>query len=334
VAELAKIGVTREQLQRIAGHLGLRTGLSTSKPDLVTAVGGALRDPEVVARVVAEADEPARRLLDQALAAAAPIIVMGVGDGRFATHPDAEPARWLMDHGLLLPTTYSQFVVPREARIGLRGGLVFPHWPAPPRPEPLDAVPDGPGRARAAALRLVQAAEGLLARLDRDPLPLTQAGTVAVRDLRRLGRELDLPEDETGLMVDLLVEAGLLTVGGPWDRRTLGMRPEADAWLAGTRARRWANLAVAWRERDLAFEDHLAGRRAGPGADGTERVRALGGHRRAAATARRRGLLRTLSGVPEGRGVDLDTLADLLAWRQPLAWPDPDGGAPPAVAAR
>jgi len=333
VSELAKIALTRDQLERISARLGLQVGRLTGKAGLVAAVAAALADAEVVAKAMAGADEPARRLLDHALIAPGPIIVMGVGDGRFATHPDAEPARWLLDRGLLLPTSYSQFVVPREARIGLRGGLVFTDWPTPPRVDPLDPVPDGAGRAGAAALRLVVAAEGLLGRLDRDPLPLTQAGTVAVRDLKRLAREVDLPEDEAGLLVDLLVEAELLAVGGPWDHRTLGLRPEADAWLAGSRARRWADLAVAWRERDLAFEDHLAARH-GFAVGGVERVRPLGGHHRSAATARRRGLLGVLTGAPARRGVALDALADLLAWRQPLVWPDPGSGLPAAAASR
>jgi hypothetical protein len=330
VAELAKIGVTRDQLERIAWRLGLQVARPAHKAALVTAVASALADPSVIARALAEAGEPARRLLDHALAAGGPLTVMGVGDGRFATHPDAEPARWLLDHGLLLPTSYSQFVVPREACIGLRGGLVFPRWPAAPRLDPLEPVPGGPQRAAAAALRLVLAAESLLGLLDRDPPPLTQAGTVAVRDLKRLARELGLAEDEAGLLVDLLLEAGLLAVGGPWDHRTLGLQPEADAWLAGPRARRWADLAVAWRERDLAFEDHLAARR-GLAAAGAERVRPLGGHRRSAATARRRGLLEALCGVAAGHGVDPDALADLLAWRQPLVWPDPEGNGLPAA---
>jgi hypothetical protein len=332
VAELAKIAVTRDQLERIVWRLGLRMPRIASKAALITEVSAALADPEVVARVTAEAEEPARRLLDHAVAGGGPVTIMGVGDGRFATQPDAEPARWLVDHGLLLPTSYSQFVVPREARIGLRGGVVFPTWPAPPRLEPLDPVRDGPERAGAAALRLVLAAEGLLALLDRGPLPLTQAGTVVVRDLKRAARELDLREDEAGLLVDLLIEAGLLAVGGPWDHRTLGLRAEADAWLAGSRARRWADLAVAWRDRDLAFEDHLAPRH---GPDGwVERVRPPSEHRRSALIPRRRGLVDALAGLPPGHAAELEALADLLAWRQPLVWPDPDGGPPVVVAPR
>jgi hypothetical protein len=323
VAELAKIAVTMEQLARVAGHLGLEVPADARKADLVALVSDGLADPAVLAGALEHAGEPERRLLDQALAGHGPITVMGVGDGRFARHPDAEPASWLLDHGLLLPTTYSQFVVPREARVGLRGGLVFPDWPPPPRLEPLAPVDDAAERAAAAAMRLVLAAEGLLGRLDRDPLPLTQSGTVAVRDLRRLGRELELGDDELSLLADLLVEAGLLAVGGSWEHRSLGLRPEADAWLADGRAARWADLALAWRDSELAFEDHLA-QRLGQAA-GTEPARALGGNRRSSALARRRGLLAGLTELPDGAAAELAGLADLLAWRQPLAWPRPDG---------
>src|SRR6266536_3185883 len=324
VTELAKIAVTADQLDRVVRLLGLEVPAGARKPELVAAVSAALADPAVVAKVLADADEPARRLLGQALAAPGPITVMGVGDGRFARHPDAEPASWLLDHGLLLPATYSHFVVPREARIGLRGGLVFPDWPPPPRVELLVPVDDVADRAAAAAMRVVLAAEGLLGHLDRDPLPLTQTGTVAVRDLKRLARELDFLDDELALLVDLLVEAGLLAVGGSWDHRTLGLRPEADAWLAGGRAARWADLAVAWRGSDLAFEDHLAARR-GLAAEGVERTRALGGNRRSSALLRRRGLLAGLADLPEGSSATGAGLSDLLAWQQPLVWPRPDG---------
>ena len=74
----------------------------------------ALADPKVVARAAAGADQDARRLLDEALATAGPITVMGVGYGRFAGYPDAEPASWLLERGLLLPVTYSQLDCARD----------------------------------------------------------------------------------------------------------------------------------------------------------------------------------------------------------------------------
>src|SRR4029453_14572680 len=73
--------------------------------------------------------------------------------GRCGAYPDAEPAAGLRERGLLLPVTYSQLVVPREAALGLRGGLVFPSWPEPPAAELLAPLPDGPARAAAAATR-------------------------------------------------------------------------------------------------------------------------------------------------------------------------------------
>jgi XPB/Ssl2-like helicase family protein len=371
VAELAKVGVTAERLERILANLGAPRP-SGGKPALVRAVSAALADPEVVARAVADADQEARRLLEEALAATGPITVMGVGYGRFAGYPDAEPASWLLERGLLLPVTYSQLVVPREATLGLRGGLVFPTWPEPPAVEALDPLPDAPARAAAAATRAVVAAEGACARLDRDPLPLVRAGTVAVRDLGRLARDLDLADAELALLVDLLVETGILAVGGPFGQRSLGLRPEADAWLSAPRARRWADLAGAWRAADLAVEDHLAT---------SDRPHPLAGRRLAAAAARRRALLQILappSGAAPAEGVDdpehpdsrsaalplrgatnpeggldhasggasnpdggsthaaseeagalrVGDLARLLAWRQPMIWPDPSGSGP------
>jgi hypothetical protein len=337
VAELAKVGVSAERLERILANLGVPRLSGTGKAALVRAVSAALADPEVVARAVAAADQDARRLLDDALAATGPITVMGVGYGRFAGYPDAEPASWLLERGLLLPVTYSQLVVPREAALGLRGGLVFPQWPQPPpvgqapgpaAPAAAGAIAQAGARAVAAANRAVVAAEGVCARLDREPLALVRAGTVAVRDLGRLARDLDLADEELALLVDLLVEAGVLAVGGPFGQRSLGLRPEADAWLTGPRSRRWAGLAAAWRSADLAVEDHLVTRDRARSreASAPDRARPLAGRRLGAAAARRRALLQLLAATPGAIGVA--TLAPALAWRQPMVWPDPAGGGP------
>ena len=327
VAELAKVGVSAERLERILANLGVARSGGAAKAALVRAVSSALADPEIVARAAAEADQDARRLLDEALATAGPITVMGVGYGRFAGYADAEPASWLLERGLLLPVTYSQLVVPREAALGLRGGLVFPSWPEPPQAETLDPLPDGSARAAAAATRAVVAAEGVCARLDREPLPLVRAGTVAVRDLGRLARDLDLTDEELALLIDLLVETGILAVGGPFGQRSLGLRPEADAWLSASRSRRWIDLVTAWRSADLAVEDHLVTPDPGSKAASTsDRARPLAGRRLAAAAARRRALLELLAGSAGATAVG--GLARLLAWRQPMVWPDPAGGGP------
>jgi len=324
VAELAKVGVSAERLERILANLGVPRPTGPGKATLVRAVSAALSDPEVVARAVAGADQDARHLLDEALASVGPITVMGVGYGRFAGYPDAEPASWLLERGLLLPVTYSQLVVPREAALGLRGGLVFPDWPQPPATASLTApgagaIADAGDRAAAAATRAVVAAEGACARLDREPLGLVRAGTVAVRDLGRLARDLDLPEDELALLLDLLVETGVLAVGGPFGQRSLGLRPEADPWLAAARAHRWATLAAAWRSADLAVEDHLAT---------ADRPQPLAARRLGAAPARRHALLQVLTDPAAPGAVGAGALAPVLAWRQPMVWPDRSGSGP------
>jgi hypothetical protein len=139
---------------------------------------------------------------------------------------------------------------------------------------------------------------------------------VAVRDLGRLARDLDLADAELALLVDLLVETGVLAVGGPFGQRSLGLRPGADAWLSAPRARRWADMAVAWRAADLAVEDHLAT---------SDRPHPLAGRRLAAAAARRRGLLQILA---PSHAFGVGDLARVLVWRQPMVWPDPAGGGP------
>jgi len=320
VAELAKVGVSAERLQRILGNLGVPRPAGMGKAALVRAVSAALSDPEVAARAVADAEPDARRLLDEALASTGPITVMGVGYGRFAGYPDAEPASWLLERGLLLPVTYSQLVVPREAALGLRGGLVFPDWPRPPSAATGTAgIAEAGDRAVAAATRAVIAAEGVCARLDREPLGLVRAGTVAVRDLARLARDLDLPEEELALLLDLLVETGVLAVGGPFGQRSLGLRPEADPWLAAPRADRWAALAVTWRSADIAVEDHLAT---------PDRPQPLAARRLGAAPARRHALLQVLTEPADPVAVEVGALAPVLAWGQPMVWPDPSGSGP------
>src|SRR4029450_6345759 len=239
-----------------------------------------------------------------------------------------------------LPVTYSQLLVPREVALGLRGGLVFPDWPQPPG----TATPAAPGaspasgsrtaiadaeeRAGAAATRggggaapprpgRVVRAGGVCARLAREPLGLVRAGTVPVRDLARLARDLDLPEKELALLIDLLVESRILAVGGPFGQRSLGLRPEADPSRAAPPPPRAAPLSTARRSADLAVEDHLVT---------SDRPQPLTARRLGAAPARRHAPRQALPAPPPPRAAEVEALAPILAWRQPMVWPGPTGG--------
>ena len=231
VAELAKVGVSGERLERILANLGVALAGRDRQAGLVRAVSTALANPEVVARARPGADEDARWLLDEALATAGPITVMASAYGCFAGYPDAEPPSWLLERGLLLPVTYSQLVAPREAALGLRGGLGSRHGRscAAARPSTRSPTACTIGRRRHPA---AVAAEGVCARPSDRGAPATGPGRHRGRpDLGRLARDLDSHRRGAALLTDLLVETGVLAVGGPFGQRSLGLRPEADAWF-------------------------------------------------------------------------------------------------------
>ena len=320
VADLAKVGVSREQLATAAANLGSAPSEpGASKPELVKAVAAALSEPAVVSATLRAASPAARSLLDKARNADAPITVWTAGPARNAGAPDAEPADWLVARALLLPATYNQFVVPREAELGLRGGWIFPDWPGPPELATGTALPGAAHTAAGAAQRLTLAAETLITELDAAPLELIRTGTVAVRDLRRVARTLELTDAETGFLLDLAVAAGILVPGGPWGSRSLGLATKADAWLSASRAERWAALAVAWRDAPTALEEHLAAAD-GPPRSADDQPRPLALPATARAAERRRAVLDALDGVPAGEGVAADGIETLLAWRRPLLW--------------
>ena len=306
-------------------------------------MSAALADPEVVARAAAEADQDARRLLEEARAATGPDHRDGGRlrplrrlprrrAGQLAAGARAAPARHLQPAG-----------GPEGGRLGLRGGLVFPEWPEPPASNPSTRSPTArPGRPPPPP-RPWSPPRASCARLDREPLTLTRAGTVAVRDLGRLARDLDLADEELALLVDLLVETGVLAVGGPFGQRSLGLRPEADAWLAvrgpaaGPSRRRLALRPTSpsrttWspatpgggkapagdRLRPDPPRQHQRGPRSGAGPR-PRRPPPPPPPPPAARAARQVLLGPARATSPGGRRPPVGTLAPLLAWRQPMA---------------
>ena len=333
IADLAKVGVSRDQLARAAAALGVEPGnggASAGKADLVRAVSAALADPAIVLAALEPAGQGARELLARARQADGPVTLWTAGPAHHAGEPDAQPTAWLTERGLLLPVTYSQFTVPREAELALRGGWVFPDWPAAPAlpaPEPAPVAADEAG---AAAHRFVLAAEAVAGELDTAPLELIRSGTVGVRDLRRLARSLELGEGETGFLLDLLVAAGLAVAGGPWGSRSLALTPAADTWLAATRSERWAALALAWRAAPIALEEHLAD----PELRVTgEAPRPLALPRTARAVERRRAVMEVLALVPEANAVPAATIGPVVRWRRPLLWRGADAQVEAVLAA-
>jgi len=273
----------------------------------------ALTDPKALAALLADTPEPERRVLD-ALAGGPPI-------GR-SREPGAAVVQRLLAKGLLLRVDPETVELPREVGLALRSpaplGALVADEPT------LDVVEPGTGRvdgtAAGAVLELLRRAEVLLTAWSAEPPPVLRSGGLGVRDLRKASRDLDLDAAETGLLIEVLVAAGLVadsegtgsaTAGSEWVPTT-----QVDLWAAGGPEQRWVTLARAWLE--LPRLPGLIGQRDGDG-PGDRILGPMSDElRRPLAPRDRRRVLEALGELPPGQGVATpERLAAVLAWRAP-----------------
>ncbi|HEX4359953.1 MAG TPA: helicase-associated domain-containing protein [Pseudonocardia sp.] len=273
----------------------------------------ALADPKIVAALLADTPDAERRVLD-ALAVGPPI-------GR-SREPGAAVVQRLLAKGLLLRVDPETVELPREVGLALRG-------PAPLRglvaDEPtLDVTEPGAdrvdGTAAGAVLELLRRAETLLTAWSAEPPPVLRSGGLGVRDLRKASRDLGMDVAETGLLIEVLVAAGLVadsegtgsaTAGSEWVPTT-----QVDLWAAGGPEQRWVALARAWLE--LPRLPGMIGQRDGDG-PGDRILGPMSDElRRPLAPRDRRRVLEALAELPPGQGVATpERLAGVLAWRAP-----------------
>ncbi|MBO0874105.1 MAG: helicase-associated domain-containing protein, partial [Pseudonocardia sp.] len=221
----------------------------------------------------------------------------------------------LIARGLLLRVDPETVELPRQVGLALRGPAPLGRLvPAEPRLTTVDHGTDRvDGTASGAVLELLRGAEALVAAWSQEPPPVLRSGGLGVRELRKMARELGLAEGEAGLLIEVMVAAGLIAdsesaSGSEWVPTT-----QADIWAAGGPEQRWLTLARAWLE--LARLPGMIGMR-----DDTDRV--LGPLsdelRRPLAPRDRRRVLDAVAELPAGHGVKAETeLAAVLAWRAP-----------------
>jgi hypothetical protein len=270
----------------------------------------SLADSEVLRGQLADTETEERRVLE-ALAAGPPI-------GR-SRDPGAAAVQRLVGRGLLLRVDPETVELPRQVGLALRGpaplARLVTDEPALDTKEPGARRVDG--TAAGAVLELLRRTELLIAAWSAEPPPVLRSGGLGVRELRRLSRELGLTESETGLLVEVVVAAGLAAdsegpgaggTGSEWVPTT-----QADLWAAGGPEQRWLALARAWLE--LPRLPGLIGQR-----DEADRALAPMAEelRRPLAPRDRRRVLQALADLPPGHGVSgADRLAAVLAWRAP-----------------
>ena len=262
-----------------------------------------------VPAMLAELDEPRRALLGS-LATGSPL---GRTRDAAAGTPADRPVPQLLAAGLLLKVDEQTVELPAQVGAALRD--------RPPPPAVIEPAVQRRWLPRAEvdtaaagqALELARQAADLLAELGAAPAPVLRSGGIGIREVRRLAKQTQLDEARVGLVLELLVGAGLLAsddaTSPAWTPTTA-----VDAWLPAERADRWAAMACAWWE--LPRLPGLIGRR-------DERDKPLVALseelRRAAAPRDRRRVLQVLAdaGGPRGRvgALTPEAVEQVLAWR-------------------
>ncbi|WP_330458482.1 helicase-associated domain-containing protein [Streptomyces sp. NBC_00820] len=307
----ATAGMSPGRIQEIVGTAGLPS--THDSVSAVTTLTDLFTDRKAMAALLEEAPKASLEVLSR--------LVWGPPYGQVTAEPAAH-LRWLLDRGLLLPTTPGTVVLPREVALHLRAGRAHrAPEPLPPTVEP--AATHNPQVVDATAAGQAYTALATVEELLKDwyeggPAVL-RAGGLSVRDLKRTAVALDVSEPVAAFWVELAYAAGLLAADGEADER-YAATPAYDAWLERPPADRWTGLAEAWLVATRT--PGLVG-----GRDAKERaLSALGqGLDRSAAPEVRHRVLTLLAGLPAGAAPATESVLARLRWERPLRGPQQDG---------
>ncbi|MET7287813.1 helicase C-terminal domain-containing protein [Streptomyces sp. NPDC005573] len=307
----ATAGMSPGRIQDIVATAGLSS--THDSVSAVAALTGLFTDRKAMTALLDGAPQPSLEVLSR--------LVWGPPYGQVTAEPAAH-LRWLLDRGLLLPTTPGTVVLPREVALHLREGRAHrTPEPLPPAVEPAAAHGSRVVDATAAgqAYTALATVEELLKDWDEGGPAVLRAGGLSVRDLKRTAVALDVSEPVAAFWVELAYAAGLLASDGEADER-YAATPAYDAWLERPAAERWTGLAEAWLTATRT--SGLIG-----GRDAKDRaLSALGqGLDRSAAPEVRLRVLTLLAGLPEGAAPAADSVLARLRWERPLRGPRQDG---------
>ncbi|MEU2059606.1 helicase C-terminal domain-containing protein [Streptomyces sp. NPDC013455] len=307
----ATSGMSPGRIQEIVTAAGLPS--THDSVSAVAALTALFTHRKKMAKLLAGAPEAAREVLSR--------LVWGPPYGQVTAEPAAH-LRWLLDRGLLLPTTPGTVVLPREVALHLRGGRAH-RTPEPLPPAVAPAAAHGAqvvdATAAGQAFTALATVEELLKEWHEGGPPVLRAGGLSVRDLKRTAVALDVSEPVAAFWTELAYAAGLVASDGEADER-YAATPAYDEWLELPPAERWARLAQAWL---------TATRTAGlvGGRDAKDRtLSALGpGLDRSAAPEVRHRVLSLLAALPQGAAPDTESLLARLRWERPLRGARRDG---------
>ena len=282
--------------------------------DTARAVGDP-DDAQGVRRLLAEAPEQARELLDR-LAWGPPRGTVADAERDVSPSTARTPVDWVLAHGLLEAVDPTTVELPREVALVLRDGRFLE------QPEPAPPVIDVSARpAREASLvdrtagqhafQIVRLVADLLDAWAVAPPGELRSGGLGVRDLTAAARLLDVDEPTAALVVELARAAGLLASDDDVDPAWLPT-PAYDTWGEREVAERWAVLASTWltttRVPALVGSRDERGSRHNALAPDLDRV---------AAPDLRRQVLDVVAELPPGVPASVDDVTTLLDHRRP-----------------
>jgi hypothetical protein len=203
--------LTAAQLAAVARAAGVAS-TKRNRAELLPALLEFFADPDAVRALVAHAPDKTRLLLE-GMAARGVHPPYGVLIDSYAS--TTREVTWAEERGLLSRHHGWGYALemPAEVGLALRGpGYRAPFFPQPPL-VPTVEIPSGLAEreAGAALTAAVERVGSLVTECDRQPLVLLKAGGVGVREVRRLAKRLDAPEQETRLWLEIAGELGLIS---------------------------------------------------------------------------------------------------------------------------
>ncbi|NUR70741.1 MAG: helicase-associated domain-containing protein [Hamadaea sp.] len=202
--------LTAPQLTAIAHALGLPSARRT-RADTMASLLDFFADADRVRGLVAQAPETTRMLLE-GIAVRGVHPPFGVLLDAYATA--ANEVIWAEERGLLtrLHGWGYAMQMPSEVGLALRGHDYQAPFSAEPPPVSTVEIPSGLAeRSAAAALTAaVDRVVGIVAACDQQPVALLKAGGVGVREIRRLAKRLEVPEQQARLWLEIAGELGLV----------------------------------------------------------------------------------------------------------------------------
>lgn len=308
--------LTVDELDGIAGRLGLRWAKRPRKDVILDELISVLSAPATVDSLVAPAPKEAHEALSLIRANGGrlgwhELEQEGLADSSDYGYSYSPPSSygssaltWLSARALALPDPESRWrgvrgevFVSGEVEVALRGGLLFQEWqPRPPEAQSTVSA----ATADRGPEQIVSDADALLAEWASAPAPQLKAGGLGVRELRKAAQRTGIDERLTQFLYALLVDAELLCYVGA----TVTASAEASEWAHRAPAEKWSTLFDAWRGALLWSESE-------------EGLVPLSSRPFIDHSLTRSAVLEVLQATASGTTIDLASLGRRLVWARP-----------------